>query len=192
MKYQKKSDIMAILDIYTYPDPVLKKNADPVDVVDDQIQQLIRDMVDTLYSVHGIGLAAPQVGVSKRLLIYDIERNDLEEGLSDEERLRNRNYKVIINPKLLSAEGEVLSENEGCLSVPDFRIDVNRFQKVHIKAMDENENPVDIETDEYLGVVLQHEMDHLDGTLLVDYVSSLKREIYRRRMKKKRKSKKKK
>lgn len=183
---------MAILDIYTYPDPVLKKKADPVEVVDDQIQQLIRDMADTLYSVHGIGLAAPQVGVSKRLLLYDIERKDLDDGLSDEERLNNRNYKVIINPEVLSADGEVLSENEGCLSVPDFRIDVNRFKKVHIKAMDENEKTIDIETEEYLGVVLQHEMDHLDGVLLVDYVSSLKREMYKRRIKKKRKSKKKK
>jgi peptide deformylase len=183
---------MAILDIITYPDPVLKKKADPIEVVDDQIQQLILDMADTLYSVHGIGLAAPQVGVSKRLLLYDLERKDLDDGLSDEERLNYRNYKVIINPEVLSAEGEVLSEKEGCLSVPDFRTDVNRFEKIHIKAMDENENTIDIETEEYIGVVLQHEMDHLDGILLVDYVSSLKREMYKRRIKKKRKSKKKK
>jgi peptide deformylase len=183
---------MATLDIYTYPDPVLKRIADPVEKVDKKIQQLIRDMADTLYSVHGIGLAAPQVGVSKRLLLYDLERNDLEEGLSDEERLNRRNYKVIINPEVLSAEGEVLSEKEGCLSVPDFRTDVQRFKMVHIKAIDENENDINIETDEYLGVVLQHEIDHLNGTLLVDYVSSLKREMYKRRIKKKRKSKKKK
>ena len=183
---------MAILKIYTYPDSVLKKVAEPVKVVDDNIHQLIRDMADTLYSVHGIGLAAPQVGVSKRLILYDLERKDLEEGLSDEERLANRNYKVIINPEILSAEGEVLSENEGCLSVPDFRTDVQRFEKIHVKAMDENEKDINIETDEYLGIVLQHEMDHLDGKLLVDYVSSLKREMYKRRVKKKRKSKKKK
>jgi len=183
---------MAVLDIYTYPDPVLKKKAEPVAVIDDKIHQLILDMADTLYSVHGIGLAAPQVGVSKRLLLYDLERKDLEEGLSDEERLQNRNYKVIINPEILSAEGEVLSEQEGCLSVPDFRIDVKRYKMVHIKAIDENEKPINIETEEYLGVVLQHEMDHLDGTLLVDYVSSLKREMYKRRIKKKRKQKKKK
>jgi len=183
---------MAILDIYTYPDPVLKKTADPVKIVDEKIQQLIRDMADTLYSVHGIGLAAPQVGVSKRLLLYDLDRKDLEEGLSEEERLNNRNYKVIINPEILLAEGEVLSEKEGCLSVPDFRTDVQRFKKVHVKAIDENEKDINIETDEYLGVVLQHEIDHLNGTLLVDYVSSLKREMYKRRIKKKRKSKKKK
>jgi peptide deformylase len=183
---------MAILDIYTYPDPVLKRIADPVKVVDDKLQQLIRDMADTLYSVHGIGLAAPQVGVSKRLLLYDLERKDLDEGISEEERLNRRDYKVIINPEVLSAEGEVLSEKEGCLSVPDFRTDVQRFKMVHIKAMDENKNEINIETEEYLGIVLQHEIDHLNGILLVDYVSSLKREMYKRRIKKKRKTKKKK
>jgi len=183
---------MAILDIYTYPESVLKKKADPVEIVDDKIHQLIQDMADTLYSVHGIGLAAPQVGVSKRLLLYDLERKDLEDGLSEEERLNNRNYKVIINPELLYTEGEVLSEKEGCLSVPDFRTDVQRYKKIHVKAIDENAKEVNIETDEYLAVVLQHEMDHLEGKLLVDYVSSLKREMYKRRIKKKRKSKKKK
>jgi peptide deformylase len=183
---------MAVLSIVTYPDSVLKKVADPVEVFDESIHQLIRDMADTLYSVHGIGLAAPQVGVSKRLLIYDLERKDLEEGLTDEERIKHRNYKVIINPEVISAENEVLSEKEGCLSVPGFSADVQRFQKIHIKALDENEKELNIDTDEYLGIVLQHEMDHLDGILLVDHVSSLKREMYRRRIKKKRKSKKKK
>jgi len=183
---------MAILNIYTYPDSILKKKADPVAVVDDEIHQLILDMADTLYSVHGIGLAAPQVGISKRLLLYDLERKDLEQDLSTEERINNRNYKVIINPELLSAKGEVLSEKEGCLSVPDFRTDVQRYKMIHVKAIDENAKIVNIETDEYLAIVLQHEMDHLNGKLLVDYVSSLKREMYKRRIKKKRKQKKKK
>jgi len=182
---------MAILDICTYPDPVLKKKAARIEKIDDTIHQLIQDMVDTLYSVHGIGLAAPQVGVSKQLLIYDLDREDLEEGLSHEESLQKRNPGVIINPEIVSAEIEVLSEKEGCLSVPEFKADVPRYQKIHIKAMDEKEQSIDIETDQYLGIVLQHEMDHLNGILLVDYVSSLKREMYRRRMKKKRKSKKK-
>jgi len=183
---------MAILDIYTYPDPVLKKKADPVEIFDDKLHQLVQDMADTLYSVHGIGLAAPQVGVSKQLILYDLERKDLEEGLTDDERLSFRNYSVIINPEVISTEGEVLSEKEGCLSVPNFSTDVHRFKKIHIKAKDENNNVIDIETDEYLSIVLQHEMDHLNATLLVDYVSSLKREMYKRRIKKKRKTKKRK
>jgi len=182
---------MAILKIYTYPDPVLKKKASPIETIDDTIHKLIEDMADTLYSVRGIGLAAPQVGVSKQLIIYDLERKDLEEeGLSQEERYQLRNYHVIINPEFLSKEVEIISEQEGCLSVPSFSTDVPRFQKIHLKAMDEKGQLVHIDTEEYLGVVLQHEIDHLDGTLLVDYISSLKREMYRRRMKKKRRSKK--
>jgi len=181
---------MAILDIITYPDPILKKKAEPIETIDDSIHLLIKDMADTLYSVQGIGLAAPQVGVSKQLLLYDLDRNDLAEGLSEKQRIECRNYKVIINPKIISTEGECLSENEGCLSVPEFRSDINRAKKIHLKALDENGNDVDINTDEFLAVLLQHEIDHLNGILFIDYVSSLKRQMYKRRIMKKRKKKK--
>ncbi|KPA18449.1 peptide deformylase [Candidatus Magnetomorum sp. HK-1] len=183
---------MAILDIITFPDPILKKEAEPIENIDESIHLLILDMADTLYSVQGIGLAAPQVGVSKQLLLYDLDRNDLAEGLSEEQQLKCRNYKVIINPKIISAEGEFLSENEGCLSVPDFRADVHRAQKIHLKAIDENGKNVDINTDEFLAVLLQHEVDHLRGILFIDYVSSLKRQMYKRRIMKDRKKKKRK
>jgi len=178
---------MAILDISVYPDPILKRKAEPVAQIDDRIRQLISDMADTLYSVQGIGLAAPQVGISKQLLMYDTERKDLQEGLSDEERLQARNFNVIINPQIELSGEIIVSENEGCLSVPDFRSDVKRSKMIHLKALDENFNPVEINTDEFLAVVLQHEVDHLNGVLFIDYVSSLKREMYRRRMMKKRK-----
>ncbi|MBF0449221.1 MAG: peptide deformylase [Candidatus Magnetomorum sp.] len=183
---------MSVLDIFVYPDPILKKKAASIESIDESIHQLIHDMADTLYSVQGIGLAAPQVGFSKQLLLYDLDRNDLQEGLSDEERLQQKNYKVIINPEIILTEGTVLSENEGCLSVPDFRSDVYRAKKIHLKAMDEHGNAIDIETDDFLSVVLQHEVDHLNGVLFIDYVSSLKREMYKRRIMKKRKKNKRK
>jgi len=183
---------MAILEISVYPDAVLKKKAEPINHINDTIRQLIHDMADTLYSVQGIGLAAPQVGVSKQLLIYDMERKDLQEGLSDEERLQLRNYNVIINPEIELYDELIVSENEGCLSVPDFRSDIQRAKKIHLKAIDENEKPIEIETDEFLAVLLQHEVDHLNGILFIDYVSALKREMYRRRIMKKRKKNKRK
>ena len=192
MRKKKKSNHMAILEISVYPDAVLKKKAEPINHINDTIRQLIHDMADTLYSVQGIGLAAPQVGVSKQLLIYDMERKDLQEGLSDEERLQLRNYNVIINPEIELYDELIVSENEGCLSVPDFRSDIQRAKKIHLKAIDENEKPIEIETDEFLAVLLQHEVDHLNGILFIDYVSALKREMYRRRIMKKRKKNKRK
>jgi peptide deformylase len=164
---------MAILDIVTYPDSFLKKPTDPVENIDGEIQAIIDNMAQTMYHAPGIGLAAIQVGIGKSLLIYDVSPPD-----------ENRSLTVLINPKIVSSEGTQLSENEGCLSVPDYRSDVKRALSVLVEAYDRNEKPVRIEAHDYLAIVLQHEIDHLNGTLFIDRISSLKKQLYARRIKK--------
>ena len=164
---------MAILDIITYPDPFLKTKTQPVAVVDDAVRKLIDDMAETMYSAPGIGLAATQVGVDQRILIYDISPPEIEDGLQ-----------VLINPEIVDQGGSQLSEGEGCLSVPDFRADVNRFEWVRVTALDRDGRPIIIEDSGLHAIVLQHEIDHLDGVLFIDRISSLKREMYKRRVRK--------
>lgn len=163
---------MAILAIRKYPDPVLSKIAEPVKNITTATQQLVQDMLETMYAAPGIGLAAPQVGVSQRIVVLDI----------DHENPNKQVYKLI-NPVVARAEGEVLWE-EGCLSVVDYTAEVRRAAQVEIRAIDENENPVKIEADGLLAVALQHELDHLDGKLFIDRISRLKRDLYTRKRKK--------
>jgi peptide deformylase len=162
---------MEMLDIVTFPDPFLKKPTQPVENIDEAVERLIDAMAATMYAAPGVGLAAIQVGSDKSLIIFD-------ESLGNE----NRSLKVLINPTIVSAEGSVLSENEGCLSVPDFRADVKRNSAVQVEGVDRTGKPVRIERDDFLAVVLQHEIDHLNGVLFIDRISSLKRELYRRRV----------
>lgn len=164
---------MAILDIITYPDPFLKTKTRPVKDVDDTIRKLIDDMAETMYAAPGIGLAATQVGVSHRILVYDISPPEIEDGLQ-----------VLINPEIVEQGGAQLSEGEGCLSVPDFRADVNRYEWVRVTALDREGRPFTIEDSGLHAIVLQHEIDHLDGVLFIDRISALKREMYKRRVKK--------
>ena len=164
---------MAILDILKYPDMFLKQSAKPVDNIDESIQQLIEDMAETMYDEPGVGLAATQVGSDKRIIIYDTDPKE-----------EDSTYHALINPEIVSSEGTTISENEGCLSVPEFRADVKRFETVRVKALDRSGKPVDIDTDGFLSVVLQHEIDHLNGILFIDRISALKRELYKRRVKK--------
>jgi peptide deformylase len=164
---------MAILDIVTYPDSFLKKPTDPVENIDREIQAIIDNMAETMYHAPGIGLAAIQVGIGKSLLIYDVSPPD-----------ENRSLAVLINPKIVASEGTQLSENEGCLSVPDYRSDVKRALSILVEAYDRNEKPVRIEAHDFLAIVLQHEIDHLNGTLFIDRISSLKKQLYARRIKK--------
>lgn len=168
---------MAILKIVTYPDPILSKPSEKVEVFDESLQELIDNMAETMYDAPGVGLAAVQVGISKRLLICD---NTPEDG--------EREYKVLVNPEIISSEGEFLSEDEGCLSVPDYRANVKRFAAVVVEYQDRNGEPVRIEAEGFPAVVLQHEIDHLDGVLFIDRISSLKRNIYKRNVKKRLKS----
>ena len=162
---------MEMLDIVTFPDPFLKKPTQPVENIDEAVERLIDAMAATMYAAPGVGLAAIQVGSDKSLIIFD-------ESLGNE----NRSLKVLINPTIVSAEGSVLSDNEGCLSVPDFRADVKRNSAVQVEGVDRTGKPVRIERDDFLAVVLQHEIDHLNGVLFIDRISSLKRELYRRRV----------
>lgn len=164
---------MTIYDIVTYPDKFLEKPTKPVANIDGQTQKVIDNMATTMYAAPGIGLAAIQVGIDQSILVYDIEQQD--EG---------RLLQVLVNPKIITAEGETLSENEGCLSVPEFRADVKRHAAVLVEGFDRDGNPLRLEAQGMLAIVLQHEIDHLNGTLFIDRISSLKRQLYKRRMKK--------
>ncbi len=161
---------MAVLDILIYPDPRLRQKARPVAEFNDELKKLVADMAQTMYSAKGIGLAAVQVNVAKRVVVMDLsqQRNDL---------------KVFINPQVIPIEGVVESE-EGCLSVPGFSAPVQRVQTVAIKAQDIDGQPFEIMADELLSVCIQHEVDHLDGKVFVDYLSRIKQDRVRKKIKK--------
>lgn len=163
---------MAILEILKYPDPILSKVAASVKNFTGKTASLVDDMLETMYAAPGVGLAAPQVGVSQRILVLDI----------DHENPGKQVYKLI-NPTVIRAEGEVVWE-EGCLSVVDYTAEVRRAAQVEIAAFDDQEKPVKIEAEGLLAVALQHEIDHLDGKLFIDRISRLKRDLYTRRRKK--------
>ncbi|MCG6892104.1 MAG: peptide deformylase [Desulfobacteraceae bacterium] len=164
---------MTIRDIITYPDPFLREPTHKVEVIDDEIQRLIEDMSETMYAEPGVGLAANQVGSDHSVLLYDVSPR--EEG---------PNPTALINPEIVEKEGSQLSENEGCLSVPDFRADVKRYAQIRVRALDRNGEPLDFRTDGFESIVLQHEIDHLRGILFIDRISALKRQLYKRRRKK--------
>jgi len=164
---------MAILEILTYPDEFLKQPAKPVDQLDDSIQQLIDDMAETMYQAPGVGLAATQIGSDKRIIVYDPVADKEEQA-----------FQVLINPMILSLEGNYLSEDEGCLSVPGLRANVKRAAHAVVEGLDRNGEPLHIEAQDFLAVLLQHEIDHLDGILFIDRISKLKREMYKRKVKK--------
>lgn len=164
---------MTVRTVLTYPDPFLREPTRPVERVDEKIQTLIQDMAETMYAEPGVGLAAIQIGVDKSVIVYDVTR---EEG--------EREFEALINPEILSEEGSVISENEGCLSVPEFRADVKRSEKLRVKGLDREGRAVEFDADGFLSIVLQHEIDHLRGILFIDRISSLKREMYKRKVKK--------
>ena len=183
---------MAILNIVTYPDPLLRAETEPVTEVDDSVRQLINDMLDTMYSLPGVGLAAPQVGSNKQIIVYDIQRKDLEEGVKEEDKEGLRNPSILMNPEVVLLEGSYNSEKEGCLSFPYLRINVKRAKKIYAKGLDINGELIQLQADNLAAVVLQHEIDHLNGVLLIDKVGTIKREMYRRSQPRKRNKNKKK
>jgi len=164
---------MKTLKILTYPDKFLSEPTKPVENIDEKIQNLIKDMASIMYQAPGIGLAAIQVGINKSLLVYDVSPRD-----------EKRSLQVLINPRIVESEGTTISEDEGCLSVPDFRANVKRAASVLVEAFDNKEKPLRIEAEGLLAVVLQHEIDHLNGILFIDRISSLKRGMYKRHVKK--------
>src|SRR5262245_31339632 len=164
--------VMAILEILKFPAPVLSKVAVPVMNITNTTAQLISDMLETMYAAPGVGLAAPQVGASERVIVLDV----------DHENPLQQVYKLI-NPVITHAEGQVIWE-EGCLSVVDFTAEVKRAAQVQVTALDENEKEIKIDAEGLLAVALQHEIDHLDGKLFIDRISRLKRDLYARRRRK--------
>ena len=162
---------MAKLEILEFPDPRLRTVAKPVEKVDDELRKLIDDMFETMYAAPGIGLAASQVNVHKRLLVMDLSEEHNEPM-------------VFINPQITPLTDELAPYEEGCLSVPGFYEKVKRAARVRINALDRDGNAFEMEADELLATCIQHEIDHLDGKLMVDYVSRLKRDRIKKKLEK--------
>src|SRR5579885_2128446 len=156
---------MALLRIRKFPDEVLKRPAHPVENVNGALNSLIDSMVQTMYAAPGVGLAAPQVGESKRVIVLDTDHDE-----------PGKHLLKLINPKIIW--------EEGCLSVIDYSAEVERAAKVLVRAWTPEEKEVEIEADDLLAVALQHEIDHLEGKLFIDRISRIKRELYRRKLKK--------
>ena len=162
---------MARLPILEYPDPRLRIRAEPVTKVDADIRRFVEDLFETMYAAPGIGLAATQVNFHKRILVCDVSSDHTEPH-------------CLINPEILSSEGTTNSE-EGCLSVPEFYDFIDRAAKIKVRATNRDGKPFDLEAEGLLAVCIQHEMDHLEGKLFVDYLSELKRERLKKKAAKK-------
>lgn len=163
---------MAVREIVLYPDDVLTTPTEPVAEVDDEVRQLVQDLIDTMYDAPGVGLAAPQIGVLRRVAVVDVAPPDAD-----------RDLKVLINPEIIARSGSITWE-EGCLSFPQLYEKIDRAHDVVVRALDADGKTYEIEASELLAVALQHEIDHLDGVLFTDRMSHLKR---RRALKKYRK-----
>jgi peptide deformylase len=163
---------MAILEIKKYPERILRLKAEPVKKLDNTIIQLIDDMVETMYAAPGVGLAAPQVGVSLRVMVLDVSVREKGSGLI-----------VLINPEVVSIKGEI-EEAEGCLSIPDYRAEIKRAEMITVRGLNIEGKGIEITGKDLLARALQHEIDHLNGTLIIDRMSPIKREIFKRKFKK--------
>ncbi len=174
---------MGLREILTFPDPRLALKSTPVETVDDEIKQLIDDMFETMYVAEGVGLAAPQVGVTKRVIVVDCGPrgdDDQEEG----EPLQPVEPIAIVNPVVAVKEGKI-SWEEGCLSVPGYTDEVERAAKITVEGLDRDGQPMSLEADGLLAVCIQHEIDHLEGVLFVDRLSRLKQSLVKKKLKKK-------
>lgn len=163
---------MAIRTIITYPHPVLREKAKKVTTFDDTLRQLVADMGETMWVAPGVGLAANQVAVAKQVIVVDVS-----------ETPEDKEFMPLINPVISEGEGTVIDE-EGCLSVIECEAKVKRFQKIHVKAQDLNGNPLEFDAEDRFARIIQHEVDHLRGVLFIDRLSSLKRTLYKKKLKK--------
>ena len=163
---------MAILSILHYPDPRLRSKSLPIPRVDDAVRKLVDDMLETMYQAPGIGLAAPQVNVFKRLIVIDISEN-------------RQTPLCLINPEIVQKDG-IETMEEGCLSVPGIFEPVERARWIRVKALGRDGKPLDMEVDDVMAVCIQHEIDHLEGKLFVDYLSEMKRQRIRKKLEKQR------
>jgi peptide deformylase len=169
---------MAVKKIITYPHPVLRQKTKEVTAFDDNLRQLVADMIETMYAAPGVGLAANQIGVSLQVVVVDITAGQEEQ----------KQQRVYVNPEILECAGEQLGE-EGCLSVIDFVADVKRYRTIKVRAQDLDGNIEEFEAEDRFARIIQHEVDHLNGILFIDRISSLKRTLYKRRLKKELKKK---
>jgi peptide deformylase len=163
---------MALLKIRKFPDPVLKEDAKLVANIDGKLNSFVESMVQTMYAAPGVGLAAPQVGESSRIIVLDVDHEHPGKQLLK-----------LINPEIVKSEGSVVWE-EACLSVIDYTADVKRAERVQVRAYTMDQKEVSIEAEGLLAVAFQHEIDHLDGRLFIDRISRIKRELYRRKLQK--------
>jgi len=163
---------MAVRQVLTFPAPILKKRAAEIAQIDGRVDSMANDMVETMYTAPGIGLAAPQIGASERLIVLDVDAEN-----------PGKNLLKLINPVIVERDGTVVWE-EGCLSVVDYTAEVRRNARILVKAWTPQQKEVEIEAADLLAVALQHEIDHLEGKLFLDRISPLKRDVYRRRLKK--------
>ncbi|MGZ8998027.1 MAG: peptide deformylase [Allosphingosinicella sp.] len=167
---------MAILPIIEVPDPRLRQISAPVETVDDEVRALISDMFETMYAAPGIGLAAVQIGVPKRILVVDLQEEEDDEGRPIPDP------RVFINPEVVEASPQQIPYNEGCLSVPEMYAEVDRPDRVRARWLDQHGSAHDREIEGLLATCLQHEMDHLNGILFIDHLSRLKREMLLRKL----------
>ena len=164
---------MALLQVHEFPDPILQQHAMPVTIFDDKLCQLAADMLETMYEERGIGLAANQVAVLKQIVVVDVMAGDEDHG--------QREPQVLVNPKIVAASGETAIE-EGCLSVPEFRAEVPRAEKIKVEYQDLEGRLQTLEADGLLAICLQHEFDHLRGRLFIDYLPPLKQRMVKKRL----------
>ncbi len=163
---------MTIRTILKYPDPLLRKKAEPIETFDDTLKSLVDDMAATMYEAPGIGLAAPQIGESIQLIVVDISKEE-----------DKKEFMPMVNPKITSTEGTQIDE-EGCLSVPELTSKVKRFKRITLTYQTIKGEEAELTTEDRFAVVLQHEIDHLNGILFIDHLSSLKRTLYKKKVKK--------
>lgn len=164
---------MSIQKIVQYPDPVLRKTTEKITAFDENLARLVEDMAETMYDAPGVGLAAPQIGQSIKLIVVDTTVN--KEG--------ERQVMPLVNPEIIAHEGTQLDE-EGCLSIPELTATVERFKKITVSFQDLQGQPQQLTTENRFAVVLQHEIDHLNGILFLDHLSPLKRALYKKKVKK--------
>ncbi|WP_142416290.1 peptide deformylase [Bartonella massiliensis] len=169
---------MPMRSLVTLPDPILREVSKPVEQVDAALQQLVDDMLETMYHSHGVGLAAIQIGIPLRMLVMDVSPNDAP-----------KNPLVIINPEILWLSDERNVYKEGCLSIPDYFAEVERPKRLRVRYQNREGKQTEIEADDLLATCLQHEIDHLDGRLFIDYISKIKRDMVIRKFKKRAKEK---
>lgn len=162
-------------NIHVYPSRKLRVVTKPVTEFNKELQETIDKMIETMYLANGIGLAATQVGLDQSIFIYDIDQTKDK---------KERNPGVIMNPQIVESSGKIISENEGCLSVIDYRANIERASSVIVEGVGRSGMPVHIEADGQLAITLQHEIDHLNGILFIDHISRLKKQMYTRRLKK--------